>query len=191
MNAAHFHLVINHFPIVLMLASAAIGIHGLFRKSKEIQSIALSLSVVASLAALATYFSGEPAADFLENAAIVNDAHIEEHEEAAEKAVIVTTVNGLAAAAAFFLASRKSPMAGRAYLAATGLAIASSAILGWTGSKGGVIRHPEVAEPTTGSTGDQHPLPTSEGAGSDLEESGDQDIDTEFEANPNRTDSPP
>ena len=191
MNAAHFHLVINHFPVVLMLASAAIGIHGLLRKSKEVQSVALSLSIVASLAALATYFSGEPAADFLENAAIVNDTQIEEHEEAAEKAVIVTTVSGLAAAAAFFLASRKSPMSGRAYIAATGLAIASSAALGWTGAKGGVIRHPEVAELMTGKADGIHPLPTSDGAGGDLEESGDQDIDTEFEANPSRTESRP
>ncbi|NBQ52940.1 MAG: hypothetical protein EBU49_05100 [Proteobacteria bacterium] len=191
MNAAHFHLVINHFPVVLMLASAAIGIHGILRKSKEVQGIAMSLSVVASLATLATYFSGEPAADFLENAAIVNDTHIEEHEEAAEKAVIVTTVTGLAAATAFFLASRKSPLAGRAYMAATGMAIASSVILGWTGAKGGVIRHPEVAEPTTGRAGGMHPLPSSEGAGSGLEESGDQDIDTEFEANPSRTESQP
>ncbi len=191
MNAAHFHLVINHFPVVLVLASAAIGIHGLLRKSKEVQNIALSLSVVASLAALATYFSGEPAADFLENAAIVNDTHIEEHEEAADKAVIVTTVSGLAAAAAFFLASRKSPMANRAYIAATGLTIASSAILGWTGAKGGVIRHPEVAELMTGRADGYRPLPTSEGAGSDLEESSDQDIDTEFETNPNRTESRP
>lgn len=191
MNAAHFHLVINHFPVVLVLASAAIGIHGLLRKSKEVQNIALSLSVVASLATLATYFSGEPAADFLENAAIVNDTHIEEHEEAADKAVIVTTVSGLAAAAAFFLASRKSPMANRAYIAATGLTIASSAILGWTGAKGGVIRHPEVAELMTGRADGYRPLPTSEGAGSDLEESSDQDIDTEFETNPNRTESRP
>ena len=191
MNAAHFHLIINHFPVVLVLASAAIGIHGLIRKSKEVQNIALALSIVASLAALATYFSGEPAADFLENAAIVNDTHIEEHEEAAEKAIFVTTVSGLAAAAAFFLATRKSPVADRVYIAATGLAIASSAILGWTGAKGGVIRHPEVAELMTDRADGAPPLPTSEGVGSDLDESGDQDIDTEFEANPSRTETRP
>lgn len=103
MNAAHFHIVINHFPVVLMLASATIAIHGWIRKSAEVKRVALIMAVIAASFTLATYFSGEPAADFIENAAIVNDMHIEDHEEAAEKSVIITTLTGLAAAAAFFL----------------------------------------------------------------------------------------
>jgi hypothetical protein len=59
------------------------------------------------------------------------------------------------------------------------------------GAKGGVIRHPEVAELMTGRADGYRPLPTSEGAGSDLEESSDQDIDTEFETNPIRPESRP
>ncbi len=191
MNAAHFHLVINHFPVVLMLASAAIGIHAWIRKSAPAKGIALAMTLAASLFALPTYFSGEPAADFLENAAIVNDMHIEEHEEAAEKAVVVTTLTGVVAAIAFSLASRKSVHSDRAFLATIALALVSTGALGWTGSKGGVIRHPEVNErasgPTDGPRVSGQGDGSTEGAGNDLDESGDaDDVETEFQATPDR-----
>lgn len=191
MNAAHFHLVINHFPVVLMLAATVIGLHGWLQTSAEAKKIALSLSVVASLSGLASYFSGQPAAEFLENSAIINDTHVEEHEEAAEKTIIITTIAGLAAGAAFFLASRKSAMAHRVYLAATGLMLISSVTLGWTAAKGGLIRHPEVTELMSGRPGNLPPQSNGDIPGGSPEESGDQDIDTEFEATPNRTDSQP
>jgi hypothetical protein len=194
MNAAHFHLVINHFPVVLMLVSVAIGMHAQFRKSPAAKGIALALTMAASLFALPTYFSGEPAADFLENAAIVNDMHIEEHEEAAEKAVVVTSLSGLVAAAAYFLATKKSAHADRAFIASTVLALASTAVLGWTGSKGGVIRHPEVNEKATGAVEGPRASNHGEGVGtgSDIEESGDQDdVETEFEATPGRDNAEP
>jgi len=196
MNAAHFHLVINHFPVVLMLASAAIGIHARIRKSPAAKGISLAVTMAASLFALPTYFSGEPAADFLENAAIVNDMHIEEHEEAAEKAIVVTTLTGLVAAGAFFLASRNSPHSDRAFLATVALAVVSTGALGWTGSKGGVIRHPEVNERASGTAdGPRVSVPgegSAEGAGNGLDESGDEDdVETEFQTSPDRGNTEP
>ena len=190
MNAAHFHIVINHFPVVLMLASATIAIHGWIRKSAEVKRVALIMAVVAASFTLATYFSGEPAADFLENAAIVNDMHIEDHEEAAEKSVIITTLTGLAAAAAFFLASRKSSFADRAYLIATGLSVLSASSLGWTGSKGAIIRHPEVSEQLSNGSGISRPSTSGAAGDGDIEESSDQTIETEFETGPAHSDHP-
>ncbi|MEY4632421.1 MAG: hypothetical protein RIQ81_2541, partial [Pseudomonadota bacterium] len=97
MNAAHFHLVINHFPAILTIAAILAGGWSWFHNSTDGKKISLGMIAAGGVFALASYFSGEPASEFLESTAIVNDMYIEEHEDAAGYAVVLSSLAGLLA----------------------------------------------------------------------------------------------
>lgn len=178
MNAAHFHLIVNHFPIVIFLCAVGVTIYSLCTKSEESQKIALGLIVAGAILALPTYFSGEPAAEFLENSAIVNDMLIEEHEEAAEKSILVAAAAGIMAGATLWLMKNKMKFAKPASLTTAGLTTGAIIMFAWTGSKGGLIRHPEMAE---SQLDPQRQTPGLFAPGGDLEDSSEEEFDLEFD----------
>lgn len=178
MNAAHFHLIINHFSIIMFLCALVIAVYGLVSKKDDVKKIALSMIVAGAVFALPTYFSGEPAAEFLENSAIVNDMLIEEHEEAAEKSILITVAAGALAGATLWLMKQKAKLAHPALIVTTVVSTGAIAMLGWTGSKGGLIRHPEMLESEFDA---QRQSPGVFAPGSDLDESGEQSIDLDFD----------
>ncbi len=184
MNAAHFHLIINHFPAILMIAAAAIGVWAWMARSSDGKRIALGLISASSVFALASYFSGEPASEFLESTAVVNDMHIEEHEEAAGLAMILSVAAGILSTATLFAfkkntasAKKDSRLVASLGFAATISAALALAALVRTGLKGGIIRHPELNENISDPLG----LPV-ERSGGHMDESADEhDQETEFQ----------
>lgn len=187
MNAAHFHLVINHFPAILTIAAILTGTWAWFRDSRDGKKIALAMIVAGGVFALASYFSGEPASEFLESTAIVNDMYIEEHESAAGYAVTLSTLAAILALVALVYSqkgqasSAKTPaITRRLELAAAALSLLTLGSLAYTGLKGGVIRHPELSE----YPGALPRIGTDQPTGN-MDESGeDSDQETEFQLSP-------
>ena len=179
-----------------MIAGSAIGLWAWIRKSDDGKRIALGLIAAAAIFALISYFSGEPASEFLESTVVVNDMHIEEHEEAAGYATILSVLAGLLAVANLVamkkdrVADTRSPGRPTRLGITTSLAAAAAlAALAHTGLKGGIIRHPELNENPTGLS-----IFAPERVGGQVDESSDEhDQETEFQvpsSNDNKDNSP-
>ena len=144
MDAAHWHLVLTHVPVVgvvfalLLLAVGVVAAHPVVRR------LGLAAVVLVALLALPTYFTGEPAEDVLERLPGVSERVIDRHQEAATRSLIVLEVAGGLALAALVLGARTAG-APTAVVAGVLLVTAVSAgLLGWTANLGGQVRHTEI-----------------------------------------------
>jgi hypothetical protein len=143
MSAAHFHLIVNHIPVLGTLFGAGILIAGLWWKQDAVVRIALGLFVVAGVGAAGAYLSGEGAEEIVEGLPGVTEAAIEAHEELALYAFIAAIVLGVAAVGA--LAAYRSRSVPRA--ASIGMLVLSLGVfgvMGATANLGGQIRHTEL-----------------------------------------------
>lgn len=86
MNAAHIHLMLNHFPIILLIVGFIILIIGMIIKMKSIKITALVIFMAGSLITIPTYISGGAAEEVIESATIPNieEKYIEKHEKDAK-----------------------------------------------------------------------------------------------------------
>src|SRR5262245_57933499 len=100
MNAAHFHLIVTHFPIAGIVIGFLLLVFSLFKKSRELQMTSLVLFVGVAILTIPLYLSGEGAEELVEDAPGVSKQMIEEHEEAGEYALIAAEVLGVASLAA-------------------------------------------------------------------------------------------
>jgi glucan phosphoethanolaminetransferase (alkaline phosphatase superfamily) len=147
MNAAYFHLLINHLPIV----GSFIGFLLIFYSSiisKDLSNIKAGLIILtlSCFSVLPVYFSGEGAEEIVEHLAGVSHDHIEEHEEIAELGLYVSLFVGLLSSIAFLMVSRKnsnSTLFTNITLFAAFLLVILFVLIGHTG---GEIKHPEIEQ---------------------------------------------
>ena len=135
MNWPHLHLLLNHAPLFGTIFGAALLALALLRRT-ELTRTALSVLALSGLAALAAYFTGEPAAEALAGAP---ESLVDRHEDLAGVATVISGVVALAAVVAL-VASRRLPALSR-WLSGTvlALALAATGLLAWTANVGGQI----------------------------------------------------
>lgn len=142
-DAPHLHLMLTHLPVIggpflLLLLSI-----GLARKSHEVVTIALALTVGLAAVTGGVYLTGEPAEEALEHTAWFSEQLTESHEDQAAIALVATLATGVLAVMAliFHRGGRWLPR-----LVWLGLLV-STLVLGWTAWSGGQIRHDEIRSP--------------------------------------------
>jgi hypothetical protein len=146
MNAAHWHLVLNHIPLIGIGFVALLMVIAFLRKSSELVSVSMVLALIVALFAIPAYLTGEPAEEVVENTPGISENLIEEHEEAAEKAfILVEAVGGLALIG--LIARRFSRNLGNTLAVATlaGL-LAGGGLVAYTANLGGKIHHQEIRD---------------------------------------------
>ena len=107
MNGAHLHLLVNHLSLISIPVVLVFLAFGLKFKNQSLIKFALAICVLASLAVVPAFLSGEPAEEVVEHLPGIQESAIEAHEDAAKFALVLCLVNG--ALALFGLASHKSP----------------------------------------------------------------------------------
>ncbi|MFI5234660.1 MAG: hypothetical protein ACHQXA_03025 [Gemmatimonadales bacterium] len=142
-SPAHFHLLVNHLPILGAPFVLLLLLWGMLARSRDLTRAALWLTLPLALAGFVADQSGDSAKHALRSASWVERPLVEEHEHRADLAEI-----GLyAAAAAGVLAlwwGRTRP-ADRWPAGLTAAVLFVAALLAaWTGLAGGVIRHTEI-----------------------------------------------
>lgn len=148
MNPAHLHLLLNHLPVIGAPIGVALLAYALYRRNAELTKVALGLFVVLSVAAVATYFTGEGAEEVVESLPAVAPGLIETHEEMARVATIAFSVIGVAALALLVGFRRRSvPRRLAGVMIVAGLLL--SAALAWTANAGGRISHSEIRSDQT------------------------------------------
>ena len=81
MNIVHFHLLVLHFPIVLLLVGALLEVLAVVSGRRDIRSVARASVMLGALSAFATAWSGDEAEEVLEKSVSVTEAILERHEE--------------------------------------------------------------------------------------------------------------
>lgn len=144
MNDAHWHLVVNHFPIIGTIFGLGILIVGLVLKNKTAENIAYVLFVVAAVFGFASMSTGEGAEEIVEDMPSVGAAIIHEHEEMAEKLALVLYVLGSISLVGLFLNFKQHSKARLLSFLAVIVAIAAVVIGKQVGTTGGEVRHTEI-----------------------------------------------
>ena len=111
MNGAHFHLIVNHFPIILPFAGLVILITGHFTKSEPIKRSAFMIFILGSLFTIAAMASGENTEEVAENISGITESSIHLHEESAELFAILSYILGVLSASALWTSWKQKAIA--------------------------------------------------------------------------------
>lgn len=145
MNAAHFHLIVNHLPLFAALFGGTILAVGLLRKQEALTRVGLVLAVLTGIAAFVAVESGERAEEIAEDVAGVVEATIHDHEEAAEAALFASILLGVVALAALVVPERHAAFKRAATIGSLVLTLVAFGLIGRAANLGGFIRHTEIS----------------------------------------------
>ncbi len=144
MSAAHWHLVLNHIPLLGILFGALLLAFGLWRGQEDVQKASLGLLAVAGLAIIAVYLTGEPAEEVVEGLAGVSHDAIEAHEHFAWYGLVAGLATSGGALGALLYGAVRQRLARWTVQGTLLLALVSVALIGYTANLGGKISHPEL-----------------------------------------------
>jgi hypothetical protein len=146
MTPVHLHLLLNHAPVLGAVFGLLILLGGIAWRRADVTRTAMAMFVVAGLAAVPTYLSGEPAEDAVERAAGSVESWVEPHEEAALVSLILVEALGVLALGTLWVHRRKPAVPQPLVVATALLAVVTAGSLGWTANLGGQIRHTEIRD---------------------------------------------
>lgn len=145
MNWAHFHLILNHIPLIGAGFTILLFVIALIRNSRELMSISLLFTIIVALLAIPAYLTGEPAEEIVEDLPGISEHLIEEHEEMAEKSFIFLEIVG-ALALITLIVKDYSQRLGRLAMLTTFIGLVlGGGMIAWTANLGGRINHPEIS----------------------------------------------
>jgi uncharacterized membrane protein len=144
MNGAHWHLVLNHLPIIIPMVGLLVMFGGILVKSKVLKRAAFSIFILGAITAIAAFSTGEGAEEVVEGIQGIDERLIKIHEEAAETfAIILYILGGISLIGLWASWKEKSFAYPLAYLTIA-LALIGLVYAQQTGTTGGEIRHTEI-----------------------------------------------
>jgi hypothetical protein len=149
MNEAHWHLVVNHLPIIFPIVGVIVMITGLISKSEAVKRTAFMIFIIGALTAIAAMRTGDGAEEVVEKINGISEKFIENHEEAAETFAFLAYILGglsLIGLWASFKQKLYSPVISILTLLFAGVVLFFAK---QTGTTGGEIRHPEIRNQAT------------------------------------------
>lgn len=105
-SATHFHAMIIHFPIALLMAGFLSEIIALFSKKEFFSNVAFYLLFLGALGASAAYVSGSYAGEGIEDGPLKNP--VELHEQAATVTLWLAIITALFRAVVFYFKYSRS-----------------------------------------------------------------------------------
>lgn len=150
-NDAHWHLVLNHTPVIGSLAALLLLAWALIKNSDESKRIALTAVVLVALFSIPAFLTGEPAERLIKGLPGISKRWMSNHESIANTALWVALGAGVVALAVlFYFRKRSIPRWAMGLILVVMLAV--GALMARTANYGGKIHHPEIL-----STGSEAP----------------------------------
>ena len=144
MNRAHWHLVVNHLPIVFPVAGLVVILTGLISKSEAVKRTAYLIFIIGALSALAAMATGDGAEEVVEKITVVSKEYIESHEETAETFALLSYVLGGFSIFGLWASFKQKSF----NVIVTGITLIFALVVLFfarqTGTTGGEIRHTEI-----------------------------------------------
>lgn len=145
MNASQIHLALTHLPVVLSLAGMVALAISFIKTNIALRRTALYILLIAGVAALPVFFTGEGAEEVVEHMPGVSDSLIERHEEVA-KLGLITILAAAVLALISLLRFLSATLAKRMAAAVLLISLVSTGLMAQTAHLGGQIRHTEIRQ---------------------------------------------
>ena len=144
MNDAHYHLIVNHLPIVGLLIGILVLIAGLVFNKAEVKLTALGIFFFSAITSIAAFYTGEGAEEVVENLEGISETLIHTHEEYAETFYTLSLILGGLSLLTFILELKKIKFTNYLMILCLLIAIVDGVLATYVGSSGGEIRHTEI-----------------------------------------------
>lgn len=149
MTAAHFHLALNHIPVLGSVFGTLLLAYGLWRDQEAVQNLILGFLVLVGAVAIPVYLTGEPAEEIVEGLAGVSHDAIEVHESWGKYALIASILTGAASLLVLTLRLVGRRLARWMVPSVLVLSLLTTGVMVYTASLGGKINHEELRGTTT------------------------------------------
>ncbi|AEA43781.1 hypothetical protein [Fluviicola taffensis] len=146
MNDAHFHLVVNHLPLIFPLVGAIVLVTGILSRSEPIKRTGYFVFILGSIATILAMSSGEGAEEVVEEIKGVSQNFIHEHEEKAELFALLSYGLGLISLLSLWFSWKQKRLSKPASLIVLAFSFVVLFFGKQTGTSGGEIRHTEIRE---------------------------------------------
>lgn len=144
MNEAHFHLVVNHLPIIFPLVGIIILIIGLISKSDAVNRTAYIIFILGAISAIISMVSGEGAEEVVEKINGISETYIKAHEESAEVFAILIYILGGISIIGLWTSFKNKSVSNVIPFVTIAFALVVLFFARQTGTTGGEIRHTEI-----------------------------------------------
>lgn len=144
MNGAHWHLVVNHLPIIFPMVGVIVMLTGFISTSEAVKRTAFMIFIFGALAALAAMTTGEGAEEVVEKISGVTENYIKSHEETAETFAILSYILGGISLLGLWASFKQKPFSSIISIGTLVFAIVVLFFAKQTGTTGGEIRHTEI-----------------------------------------------
>lgn len=144
MNGAHWHLVVNHLPIIFPLVGVIIMVTGLISKSEAIKRTAFMIFILGALAAIVAMSTGEGAEEVAEKISGVAENYIESHEKTAETFAILSYILAGISLLGLWASFKQKTFSSIISIGTLFFAFVVLFFAKQTGTTGGEIRHTEI-----------------------------------------------
>ncbi|WP_317897622.1 hypothetical protein [Aurantibacillus circumpalustris] len=144
MNGAHWHLAVNHLPIIFPIVGVIVMTTGLISKSEVVKRTAFMIFVFGALAAIAAMNTGEGAEEVVEKINGVTENFIESHEETAETFAILSYIIGGISLLGLWASFKQKTFSSLISISTLIFAFVVLFFANQTGTTGGEIRHTEI-----------------------------------------------
>jgi hypothetical protein len=149
LNPAHWHLVINHIPILGPFFLALLLTIGLVRRSREVTRLALALTLLFPVATYVATLTGEKAEHYLEDQAWFDEDRVHDHEERGEAALIASGVAGGLALLALWVSRKGMVLKPAMTILVLLVTLIAAGLVALAALDGGQIRHEELRQPAS------------------------------------------
>lgn len=149
MNGAHWHLVVNHLPIIFPIVGVIVMITGLISKSEAVKRTAFMIFILGALTSIAAMNTGEGAEEVVEKINGVTENFIESHEETAETFAILSYIIGGISLLGLWASFKQKSFSSIISIVTLIFAFVVLFFAKQTGTTGGEIRHTEIRSGNT------------------------------------------
>ena len=146
MNAAQFHLMFTHLPIVGLGFAILFNAVALYRKSEELQKLSLWFYLILGVCGLLAYMTGDDAGEIMKTYPGITEDIIDPHENIALFFFIGLMVTSVLSIIGLYLAKTKKHLLKRFSVCLLVIALLVGTLAVRTGSTGGAIRHTEIKQ---------------------------------------------
>jgi uncharacterized membrane protein len=149
MSGAHFHLLVNHLPILGSVFGFMILLAGLLLKNTSVKLTGIGILLFATFSVAFALLSGDPAGEAVNGLPGVSESMVEHHESVAYSSLWAMIPMGLLAALAGYSILKKEKAGTTLAWVTLFLSLIVSALMAWVGLTGGEIRHTEIRSGTS------------------------------------------
>jgi uncharacterized membrane protein len=150
MNSAHYHLILNHFPIIAPIVGLVVLIAGFVVRSEVVKRTAFFIFIIASLSAIAAVATGDDAKDAIERMPGISKQLIDDHEESAESFSVLIYLLGATSLVALWANWKMKSYSKLLSWLIIGFCVVVLFFAKDTGTSGGIIHHTEIKTDAVG-----------------------------------------